>query len=306
MQWGQIKTLLILSFLVLDVYLFVQFSDKKQDMDYSTLESQESSIEEQLRADGIKVGNLPDKEYEEAFITVRQRNFEEEEFTVLQDQTPFLFSDYFLMSKLDEPLDVPSDRTGEIMDHFAESIVFAGDEYTYWGKDENLNVLIYFQDIRNIPIYYNRNGLILLYLDEDGKVEYYTQTMLGKAETLSEGKKLMKPMQVIEFLYNENALATNDEVDSVNLGYHTRIPLESGVQVFAPVWRVHVNQEKNYFINAIEGLTNTTNDEDFIMDTIQAAIERMKRPVKDEDGIVEEVLVNLTERVENLHQSEGE
>ena len=36
MQWGQIKTLLILSFLILDVYLFVQFLEKKEQADLSS------------------------------------------------------------------------------------------------------------------------------------------------------------------------------------------------------------------------------------------------------------------------------
>src|SRR5690625_3402548 len=79
MQWGQIKTLLIASFLILNIYLFIQFMEKKEEADIGILEQHTSSIEEQLRDDGITYGELPDEEYEETFISVEQYEFTEEE-----------------------------------------------------------------------------------------------------------------------------------------------------------------------------------------------------------------------------------
>lgn len=305
MQWGKIKTLLILSFLVLDVYLFMQFMDKKENMDLSFLEYKESSIEEQLAADAITIHNLPEKEYEETFITVKQKEFSEKDLVSIKGQHPLIYNNYFVISKLDKPLSVPADMTTEAMVGLLQGTVYGGDEYTYWGHDEELNVLIYFQNKHGQPVYYNQNGLVLLFLDEEDKVSFYTQTMLGDADTLSENKKLIKPMQAIEVLYSANELSTNDDITSVSIGFHTRIPLESGVQVFAPVWRVNVNGEKNYFINALEGLTNTTDDETFLIDTIKSGISRF-RPNLDGDKVVEGLIKDLEERIVEKDIDEGE
>src|SRR5699024_12303405 len=69
----------ISSFLILNIYLFIQFMEKKEEADIGILEQHTSSIEEQLRDDGITYGELPDEEYEETFTSVEQYEFTEEE-----------------------------------------------------------------------------------------------------------------------------------------------------------------------------------------------------------------------------------
>lgn len=308
MHWGQIKTLLIISFLLLDVYLFIQYMDKREESDFSMWEYQESTIEDQLITESIKIQNLPDKEYEESFITVKQMDFTDNKLFGVKDlakQDPYIFNQYFLASKLDKAQSIPKNKSDEEMMLLLNKLVYGASEYSYWGMNEELNVLIYFQNKLDRPVYYNQNGLILLFLNEKDEVEYYTQTMLGEAETLSENMKLIKPIQAIEILYKANSLYTGDEISSVNIGFHTRVPSETGVQVFAPIWRVNVNGEADYFINAIEGLINTTNDEEFLISTFQAGIERMDG-ASNTDKVVKSFKDDLQERIDNLYRSEEE
>lgn len=305
MHWNQIKTLLILSFLILNVYLFVGFMEKKQEQDIGVLEQDESSIEEILKAESIKVKNLPEKEYEETFITVTQREFSEKELVVWKNQEPFLINDYFIASKVAKPVSVPDKVDKEVMNELLKGLVYAPEEYNFWSWNEELDVLVFFQNKLERPVYYNQNGLVLLFLDEDNQITYYLQTMLGDTETSSERRQLIKPIQAIEILYGANDLQSNDEIESVNIGFHTRVPLESGVQVFAPIWKVNVNDKKNFFVNAIEGFTFSTKEEDFLLETIDASVQRINSS-KQNNKVIESILSDLEKRVEDLHKGELE
>src|SRR5690625_3039584 len=112
MNWEQIKTLLILSFLILNIYLFVQFLDKKEQADIGVLEEHQSTIEDQLLVESITLPELPEEEHEETFISVKQKLFNKDDIIVTKNtvaQKRLLITDYFIASVLDEPIKVKED-----------------------------------------------------------------------------------------------------------------------------------------------------------------------------------------------------
>jgi regulatory protein YycI of two-component signal transduction system YycFG len=279
MHWGQIKTLLILSFFILDIYLLAQFMEKKELSDIAILEEQTSTIEEQLKAEDITVADLPEQEFEETFISVKQKNFREQELVGVKDrvkQKRYILNENLIAAKLDEPIKVKRDDSQETITNLFKKIVYFPEEYTFWSWNKELNAIIFFQNKMDRPVYYNQNGLVLLFLNEDNKITYYTQTMLGEAEALSEKQKLIKPMRAVEKLYDTNELYPGDKITNVHIGFHTRMPFESGVQVFAPIWKVNVNGEKDYFVNAIEGFIFSTEEQEFLLEAMKVTTERMQ------------------------------
>src|SRR5699024_10260583 len=107
MNWEQIKTLLILSFLILNIYLFVQFLDKKEREDIGVLEQEQSTIEEQLATESITYNELPDEDNDETFISVEQKMFTDETLELIKNtykQRPFLINEYFLLSEIGEKI----------------------------------------------------------------------------------------------------------------------------------------------------------------------------------------------------------
>lgn len=299
MHWGQIKTLLILSFLVLDIYLFVQFMDKKEESDIGVLEQQPSTIEEKLNTEDITFQDLPEQEYEEAFISVKQQMFKEDElssFNRYELQDTYLLTNYTLVSELDEPIQIQDDSKGEEITEMFNEIVYYPEEYSFWNWNKEMNILIFFQNKMDRPVYYNQNGLVLLFLNDNNEVIFYIQTMLGETEPIAEKMKLMKPIRAIETLYDNNKLQSGDDITRVNIGFHTRVPFESGVQVFAPIWKVNVNQEKDYFVNAIEGFTFSTEEQEFLVEVIESTIEKTEIS-SEEDFVLESMLERLKERL---------
>src|SRR5699024_9785030 len=93
-------------------------------------------------------------------------------------------------------------------------------------------------------------------------------------------------MRAIETLYDSDKLESNDEITSVEMGFHTRVPLDSGVQVFAPTWEVEVNDESRYFVNAIEEVIFASEHEKFFKETLMN-IKETRKNIKEKVGLIE-------------------
>lgn len=287
MQWGQIKSLLILSFFVLDIYLFAQFLEKKEQADIGVLEHQSSTVEEQLEAESITFNDLPEEEYEETFISVEQRHFKEDELKrdkPKKRQDSYIFNSNMIASNMKKPQEVTVDKPEKLIDEI-QDIVYYPEEYEFWNWNKEHNVLIFFQNKMDRPIYYNQHGIIIAFLNEKNEVTSYVQTMLGETESLAEKRKLIEPLTAIEKIYEEGKLQTGDDITKVNIGFHTRVPIESGVQVFAPTWKVNVNEDKEYFVNAIEGFIFSTHEEEFLDELMESIVDKSNVTKKSDDAL---------------------
>src|SRR5690625_8002227 len=76
------------------------------------------------------------------------------------------------------------------------------------------------------------------------------------------------------------------------MGFHTRVPLDSGVQVFAPTWEVEVNDESRYFVNAIEEVIFASEHEKFFKETLMN--------IKEKVGLIENKKIDQEKLLEIL------
>jgi len=275
--------------------------DKKAEADIGVLEQQPSTIEEQLKAEEITFQDLPEQEYEEAFISVTQQIFREDELSSFKRnelQDTYLVDKNILMSALDDPLPIDAGANKDQLTEMFNSIVYYPEEYSFWSWNKDLNVLIFFQNKMDRPVYYNQNGIVLLFLNQKNEVTFYIQTMLGESKPIAEKRKLIKPIRAIETLYEANELYSGDNIKNVKIGFHTRVPFESGVQVFAPIWKVNVNNEKDYFVNAIEGFIFSTKEQEFLVEMIETVVEKIQTPWE-ENSRPGEMVHELEKRLEN-------
>ncbi|PAV28463.1 hypothetical protein CIL05_16120 [Virgibacillus profundi] len=307
MQWSKIKTLFILCFLVLNVFLVNQFMQKLEAADLAVLdEGQEESIEEKLESENISYGNLESDIKEDSYISVTQKSYAEEEINQLtnfEDQTSEVINGNFILSQFQEPIPVPEDASSKEISTLVKNHILYPEEYTYWGWNKDMNVLIFFQLKDDRPFYYNQNGLVLVFLNEANEMMYYTQTMLGDVETQEEKKTIQQPIQALGTLYDRNELYSEDEITDVKIGYYARIITE-GIQVFAPTWRVEVNDERNHFVNAIEGQVFTSNDIEFITKTVETDIEKI-RDLDEENELKEPILTHLNQKINETGNRSG-
>lgn len=311
MQWNQIKTLFIICFLILDVYLMVKFFDKQEETDISVLEQEETSIEQRLESDDISLPELSDEEdeedEEEHYISASPRKFSDDDIDKLdhlKNQETAVIDDQYIISEFKDPVSIPvGESSSDITDELSDLLIY-GDDYEYWGRDESLNMLVLFQEKNDQPIYYNKNGIILVFLNDDDEAIFYVQTMLDDVDTDDDEYTLIKPMKAIETLYDSNELKAGDDVTNINMGFHTRVPMEDDVQVFSPTWRVTVNEGSNYFVNAIEGLDYKEDTDDFMEDSLESITE--KADVISDKDLKKDITKLLDKRINVLKEGDSE
>lgn len=306
MQWSQIKTLFILSFLILNIYLLIQFIEKQGQADLSLIERHESTIEEQLESDNISVPSLPEEQEKEPFISVRQKVFNDEDldkFDQIDDQEPYLLTSNFILSVFKKRIEIKEDSPTKDIEEMIRSKMIYPEEYSFWNWNKEMNVLIFFQKKNDRPIYYNRNGMILVYLNDDNETMFYTQTMLGDADARQDKKSLIEPLKAIETIYDAQELRPGDKVTKVEMGFHTRVPLANGVQVFVPTWKVTVNKDENYFVNAIEGFSFSGDEWIFLKETFEVNIEMLKETEIDDKKVNEEITDFIEGKLADMNRS---
>ncbi len=279
MQWGQIKTLFIICFLILDVFLVQQFFEKREQAQIGLLP--DSTIEEQLEAEKITLGDLPKESIKETYISARRYVFNDEDQKKLdesENQSYELFNDgTILLSELEESVPIDVEASDEDITTKVKNQILYGDNYEYWGHNKESNKLLFFQSYKNNPIFFNESGVVIVFLNEDQEMTRYVQTMLDDFNKTGEKQELIKPKQAAITLFSRNELYNGDNVSDMNLGYYTLVPLSNGLQVFAPTWKILVNGERQYYVNAMEGQLISMDESTFVEDTIQNLLDQIEQ-----------------------------
>lgn len=308
MQWSQIKTLFILCFLILDVYLLLQFVGKQQETDHDVLEKEvETTIQDNLDAENIKItADLPGENMKGTYISVQQKTFTEEEISkvkAVKDQDTAVIDKALIVSRLKKPIPLAIDASEEEIEAIVKKnlAIISPESYQLWNWNKDHHVLVFFQEKNERSIYFNQNAMLMVFINGKNEISSYAQTLLGEKKSQNSKESLIKPIKAISALYQKNELNADEKITKVDIGYHTRIPVEDGTQIFAPTWRITVDNERTYFVNAIEGLINSGNDVAFLASTMSTLIDKVNK-IDDNQDLKEYFSNLLNKRIEELMQ----
>ncbi|MCP8617234.1 two-component system regulatory protein YycI [Salirhabdus salicampi] len=281
MQWGQIKTIFIICFLALDIFLFTQYVNKQNQGDWEVIS--ESTFEEQIEAEEIIIDDLPDVTEKAHYISARPHKYTEEEVSHLNQRGTYnIYNDELLIYEFQQPIAIDDITNRETIIRKVNDNVLYSNEYMFWGLNTDLNILLFFQRYEDQPVYFNAGGMLLVFLNEDNEMVRYVQKMLDDIQIQGNEKEIIKPIQAVEVLYANNAVYSGDEITDVVLGYHTLVPLTEGVQAFVPTWRVTINRDRNYFVNAMERQMISRDENEFI-EEIQQLINEVESNWRSEE-----------------------
>ncbi|WP_164670531.1 two-component system regulatory protein YycI [Virgibacillus doumboii] len=308
MQWKQIKSLFILCFLILNVYLLFMFFNKQQELDYGVTEVQSLELQEQLEQEDITISaDLPDEKPQETNITVSQKTYTDKDLEFLdglENQQIEVIDSKLILSRFNEPVAIPENADSSLITELVKNRILSPDSYTYGTWNKEMNVLVFFQKKSDRPIYYNQNGIILIFLNDENEMTFYTQTMLGEESTPTETEDLIPPMTAIEVLFEGNMLLSGDEITKVNMGFYTRIPLGTGEQVFAPTWKITVNGNENFYVNAIENLVVSSEELTFLTEAVNSNIEKIQEKLPDDNDMKSFIINRLNQKLTTDNRSE--
>ncbi|WP_429693929.1 two-component system regulatory protein YycI [Bacillus pseudomycoides] len=255
MDWNRIKTIFIVTFFILDLFLVFQFI-QKQDSNQLELMA-ETKVDQQLKDDKITIGDFPKEPKKDSFITAKSKEFKEEDIRSLKNQTVTLRDLNTIGSKLKEPLLNAKTLSKDKYSEFLKNYVLDGQKYEF-GKAEGTKIY-FFQKYKDKPIFYNDHGMIVVDVNEKGEFISYTQTMLTDLKEMSENEKakeqeIITAQTALENLYFKTGIKQNTHFKEAQIGYATLVASSaSNIQVLAPTWNLKTDRKVDYFVNAIEG-----------------------------------------------------
>lgn len=251
MDWSKIKTIFILTFLILDVYLFYQFMKIRDANKYEFIT--EASFEDKLKADDIKYVELPKAPINDQYISAKPKIFKEDDLAKLKDQTAYLLDDgKTIEAVLKKPVQLESNFEESDIDEFLNENVLYGDHYKFFSKSDKKNSITLYEQFENNTFYKNISGMLTLNLNKNNQIYSYEETYLEGMDKLTTKESILPPINAIETLHQNGLIKPKSQITSVELGYSTLVQL-SASQVLAPTWRIVVNNKQNLFVNAFEG-----------------------------------------------------
>ncbi|MCS0670743.1 two-component system regulatory protein YycI [Cytobacillus firmus] len=263
MDWSKIKTIFILTFLVLDIYLMYEFFKLKEASEFEPIA--QASLEKQLKnADITFEEPLPKSNPKDRYLRAKPVEFDIEELegdTRLEGQEITIKEGTILNSVLDKSIKISDNFSPSELSAFIKNRVLFGEQYRFWEKPENSNKITYYQEYEGKMFYMNLNGELTFFLNDDNEIVSYTQTRLEKIESKDESEKVIQPIKAVETLYKNGSLQPKSKITNVELGYFTFVHLSSS-QLLTPAWRFVINDEENLFVDAFQGSIIKLNNEE--------------------------------------------
>ncbi len=256
MDWKNIKTIFIFTFLLLNLYLGTEFYNKvNPDLD---ILNEEIQREVNDLIDYSK--SLPKINKELYFTTATVKEFTSEDIQKFietnsnQDITLGPAGDdekkQFINATLKDPYKITPD-SAEIkgqLENFVENHIPDAGQYEYWKFDEDRNIYIFTQQQDGIPFYFEDNvgddnltGMIEINVDgqngeeSNSSIHQITSYRMTQME-LNKEKDVKKPLTAEEALLVPD-IKPRTTLKDIKLVYFTSINNES-IKVFVPNWYI--------------------------------------------------------------------
>lgn len=251
MNWSRTKTVFIMTFFLLNVFLGYQLFQVTDENQLSLITG--NSTQDRLRENQISIDvELPDDLEEVEYLVGEKETMKQEEVDslALNGQTAELKNNQTLISTLDDPFPIGEER--ETLNQFLTAYVSHGEQYEFVREE---NSIIYLDQIFDeLPVFTNQNEPLRLFVNTDDEVYAYEQEY-WLFEKQGDPKDTLINLRAIETLFNQQYITMNQRVTDFQLGYYSFFK-ES--RVFAPIMKIVVDKgedegEVTYLVNAFEG-----------------------------------------------------
>lgn len=264
MDWNKTKSIFIMVFLILDIFLFYRFLEKRDNYQYEYIT--QTSIEERLQDERITYVALPKQKIKDQFIIAQSKPFLRKEVEHLPNQKVNIIGSTQLVGNFNKPISLsPNFETSEIEQLLKDNLLH-GDSYRFWGYDKKKGIIIFYQTWNQKMFFNNSKGKITLFVNKDNQVVSYRQTYLEQIEKFNKQKDIVPAIKAIEALYLNGDIPSNSKITNIELGYYNSLQTTSATHLLVPVWRVVINDKENLFVNAFDRRIIELNTEEKILE----------------------------------------
>lgn len=277
MNWSSTKTIFIVCFFLLDVFLGYQLYERQQRYNLDSISMQ--SVEMLQKKDIKIVGNLPDPKQNITFLRGQSTSFinsqggnliapiqaleKDANNNVIQTITPN-DDGTIIKSTFKSPMAVPKNDASRVS--FLDQFIYKGDNYQFWKQTNS--TLIFVQTFEGKPVFStvtNQPGVLKVFISKSGQVTGYQQSYLDLQKPDNKANNsldIITPSAAIDNLWRANDIPATGhaKITHVELGYFNLIGSGTpgnNLLVFVPAWHVIIKSDagtKDYFVNAIYGI----------------------------------------------------
>ncbi|WP_216830170.1 two-component system regulatory protein YycI [Alkalihalobacterium elongatum] len=250
MDWSRAKTIFIITFILLNGFLFYQLRELNHHNQINLII--EATLQERLNEMNVTIEDNVDEELESGLLIVGKNiQITEDMVSGLKKQEITFLNETTIISRLEEPFPIEKESINDQVQGFLNDFVLNGDMYELSRIEDDRNQLLFMQQYGDKVMYsFDEAPLILQLNDQDEIVAY--QQMLYEVDESGREQEFLSGLKAIERLLNEQLISANQIITQVDFGYYSFFKQLGDIQVFAPMWRISVDG-KDYLVNAIDG-----------------------------------------------------
>jgi regulatory protein YycI of two-component signal transduction system YycFG len=166
MDWNNTKTVFIITFLILNIFLGYKLIERKNESQLDVIT--QSTMADLLSEMEITYPKLPEIKATETHITAVNIPYEEKEVKKLASKQQIqVQEDGKLIAVLNEPFPLSNtvQPVEEIKQYISENVI-NGKDYMFWRSDIENNIYYFFQTFEGKPIYFNQKGMVIVHLND--------------------------------------------------------------------------------------------------------------------------------------------
>lgn len=232
MEWGRVKTILILSFLFLNLLLAYQLWENRLDFFSLVSTGEEDELMDLLRSKNIEISHDIPKEtpnVREISITYRKQMSSSERIE--------------LFPSIDVNVDEETWRA-QLQKQIPELDEYEIDDAV--SKSDELLVMNQF--VNDLPLF--QVNIMLDVVDQ--KFVRYSQNYVEVTSLIEQEEQPALSAYRVLRLLAESKMKSGSVIKDISLGYHGQL-FEGDTQVLAPKWRVMLQNGDLYYVHAISG-----------------------------------------------------
>jgi regulatory protein YycI of two-component signal transduction system YycFG len=256
MNWGRIKSIFIVAFLILNSFLGYQLWEKQTNK-IELAQLYESSLDEFLLPKNITLQTeLSVEQPAMSQLNTQFSMYSLGDLTKIKGQSLVIESNQ-ITSQLSQPIPIlkPWDHNTFYQEWMAENIV-KSDQYILDRVTES--EIVYLQELHEYPLFLGS----LTFKVEGNQIIGYKQIYYDEVNK-GTSQPVISSFTTIRALLDHQVIPAHSTIKSVTLGYYGQV-YETESQVLTPVWRVGIEHEETthlFYVNAFTGaLESVPND----------------------------------------------
>jgi len=262
MDFRRVQQILIIVFILLDIFLLTIYLGGMNEVTESSTNVQES-IETRLKKDGISFKKLSTSHKEGYYLSATQTNFTQEKSALLK-QMPKLsnatvtYGEQSLKVTLNHEFSTVKRNYDVLINLFISNseLVVNHQEYKYSSVLSQTThypyEAVFTQYYEELPFYDEAARMKVTIQDDDDNLNVtdYTQKHLDNIEPLREKSTLISEKEAVSTLYENSEIPANSTIEWMRLGY-TQILKVNEKTVYVPVWYVAVKSNNKTSISLV-------------------------------------------------------